>query len=173
MSIETIINDNITGSTFISLNTETEMPLNKTVSVNGVKQPNPHFGRVTKKTDGMNVIVFQNKTTNGYDNMVRRRLEKEGINPNDFVLSERKWGVRIPETPFITHNGETYLEVIVLSSGTTKYYVNGQEVQKDEIHGQKKVSKPAQGGLSDKVIVRTFKTSSIKSIVVNKETHVL
>ena len=128
MQIQDIINENVNGATFVALDTVTEPPLK------GGKS-NPHKGRVTKVMTGANVMVFQNKSINGYDAMVKRRLEKEGKNPGDFKLSPRAWGHRIPNTPFVEHNGQLYLEVIFLSSGTVHYELDGVQVDPAEIQG--------------------------------------
>lgn len=163
----------VNGATIISLDTETTLPLNKTIIANGERQPNPHFDRVKKRTTGLNVMIFSNSNTNSYSNMVRKRLVAEGKDPTTFVLSERKWGKRIEGTPFVDHKGETYIEVIVLRPGKTTCWVGTTAIHKEDIQGQKKTSKPTQGGLDNTVVLRTFKVSSIVAITMNKEKHVL
>ena len=119
--------ENVNGSTFISLDTITP------VKLTGGKS-NPLQGRVTKKTTGSNVMVFQNKKgSNSYSNMVNRRLEREGKIPT-FEVGPRTWGTRIPETPFIQHNDELYLEMIFLNSGKSEYLLDGKTFS-DEIEG--------------------------------------
>ena len=165
MQIQDIINENVNGATFVALDTVTEPRLK------GGKS-NPHKGRVTKVMTGANVMVFQNKSINGYDAMVKRRLEKEGKNPGDFKLSPRAWGHRIPNTPFVEHNGQLYLEVIFLSSGTVHYELDGVQVDPAEIQGLELTKQEGnQGGLSDKVIIRTFKVDNIKRVTINKEVY--
>jgi hypothetical protein len=135
---------------------------------------NPFQGRVTKRMTGASVMVFQNKKSNAYENMVNRRLEAEGKDPASFQLGERAWGTRIPETPFIEHKGQKYLEVIFLKSGSTELLVDGQPYS-DHIPGlpEEKTNADSQGGLDNKVIIRTFKLDSIKVIRVNKQEYVL
>lgn len=157
---------NVNGASFISFDTLTD------VTLTGGKK-NPHQGRVKKLHEGAQVMVFQNKKSNAYENMVKRRLEAEGKDPESFELSPRKWGTRIPETPFIEHNGGLYLEVIFLKPGKTTLLVDGK-VYDEKIHGEiagleRKVDEESQGGLENKVEVRTFKASSIRQIRVNKE----
>ena len=169
-NIRTTINENINGTTFISLTTSTEPRLT------GGKS-NPYKGRVKKITTGSNVMVFQNKNIHGYDAMVKRRLAKEGKNPASFVLSPRKWGVRVPNSPFVEHNGAYYLEVIFLKSGDTHYELDGivfdhtnkanqirLGLNLDKVEGH-------QGGLNDKVIIRTFKIDSITELTINGDTY--
>lgn len=154
----------VNGSTFISIDTITD------VKLTGGKK-NPFQGRVTKRTTGSTVMVFQNKTTNAYENMVKRRLEQEGKSQDDFVLGPRMWGTRIENTPFVEHNGQLYLEVIFLKAGKSELLVDGQQYT-GEIEGlPAEREESEQGGLSNKVIIRTFKVGSIKAITINKQRY--
>lgn len=170
-TLEALMKD-VNGSTFIGIDTET------LVTLKGGKK-NPYQGRVTKKVTGSNVMVFQNKTTNGYENMVKRRLEVEGKKPDSFDLSPRAWGTRRNGEPFVDHKGETYLEVIFLKAGEVQYNLDGKPcTQQDMIRLMKnglETDKPEgkQGGLEDKVIIRTFKLESVKAVTINHTKHVL
>lgn len=164
-NLYTLLTENVNGTTFISIDTET------VVKLKGGKS-NPFQGRVTKRVCGSNVMVFQNKNTNGYQAMVERRLEKEGKNPQSFKLSPRTWGQRIPNTPFVEHKGNYYLEVIFLKAGTVQYLVDGVVTNPSKIEGlETSKQEGEQGGLEDKVIIRTFKIDSIKHITINKNTY--
>lgn len=165
MNIKEIINDNVNGMTFIGLDTITVPKLTGGAS-------NPIQGFVTKHMTGANVMVFQNKSVNGYDAMVKRRLESEGKNPETFRLSPRSWGQRVEGTPFIRHNGNDYLEVIFLSSGSIHYELEGEVIDPRDIEGLN-LNKPEgqQGGLNDKVVIRTFKVESISRVTINKQSH--
>jgi hypothetical protein len=165
----------VNGSSFVSIDTLTS------VTLRGGKA-NPFQGRVTKRMTGASVMVFQNKKSNAYDNMVKRRLVAEGKDPESFKLGERAFGTRIPETPFIEHikkdtNGkqfiERYLEVIFLKAGTTELLVDGQPYS-GEIPGLPEDREPTgQGGLENQVIIRTYKCDSIKKIRIDKQEYVL
>lgn len=148
---------NLKGSSFIGLDTVTDIKLT------GGKG-NPFQGRVQKAASGHSVQLFSNKNSNGYENMVKRRLIAEGKDPEAFTLGERAWGTRIPNTAFVEHKGELYLEVIFLKSGDTTILLDniphagdipGMPVEKES---------SGQGGLENQVIVRTFKASSIKRL---------
>lgn len=152
----------VNGATFISIDTVTE------VKLTGGKQ-NPLQGRVTKENVGSNVMVFQNKTTNAYENMVNKRLAQEG--KGEFTVGPRSWGHRVPNTPFVEHNGNAYLEVIFLSSGRSQYCVDGVPFH-GHIDGLPVRSEGEQGGLENKVIIRTFNLDSIRSIVIDKQRHI-
>ena len=150
----------VTGNCIIGVCTRTVEPLT------GGKG-NDQQTRVEKHVEKSNVMVFTNQKQNGYDNMVKRRLTKEGKNPESFKIGERRWGTRIPNTPFVEHKGKLYMEVIFLRAGETSYTLDGAPIAKEDIQGLKSSSNGEQGGLNDKVIIRTYKISSLVSITIN------
>lgn len=154
---------NLNGNSFLGIDTITD------VKLKGGKS-NPLQGRVKKVVAGSTVQVFQNKHVNGYDAMVKRRLVAEGKCADDFQLSPRAWGVRLEGEPVIEHKGEKYLEVIFRKAGEVTYLVDGIPTDKAKITGLDD-DKPEgeQGGLSDgnKVIIRTYKLSSVRRIRVD------
>jgi hypothetical protein len=149
----------VNGCGIAGIETETEVKL-----LGGKK--NPMLGRVTKVMKGGNVLLFSNSNSNGYNNMVRRRLEKEGKNPEGFKLGKRVWGERVPETPMVLHKGELYMEAIFNQAPTqVQYLLDGEPIAKEDIIGLKeKPEEGKQGGLSDKVVIRTYKLSSIRKL---------
>jgi hypothetical protein len=150
----------IAGVTFAGIDSTVE------VKLKGGKS-NLQNGHITKKTIGSNVMLFTNTNSSGYENMVKKHLEKEGLNPDSFTVGERKWGFRIPNSPIIVHNGGTfYLDVIFLKAGKSEYFLDGKHIDKENIVGlDEKISAPSQG-LSDEniVVIRTYKLSSIDEI---------
>lgn len=159
---------NVNGAAFIGIDTITE------VKLTGGKS-NPFQGRVTKASNGNSVQVFTNKNSNAYKNMVERRLVAEGKNPDDFKLGERAWGKRIPNTPFVEHNGALYLEVIFLKPGDTTLLLDGLPYtgKKEDITGYPVDKEPTgQGGLENQVVIRTFKADSIKRLRVDHVEYV-
>jgi hypothetical protein len=154
---------NVNGASFIGLDTLTE------VKLTGGKK-NPQQGRVTKRMVGASVMVFTNKNTNGYEAMVQRRLLAEGKMPWDFIVGERAWGTRIPDMPIVEHfkDGATkyYLEVIFLNPGAVEYLLDGMHIKAADIEGlpQHKDNADSQGGLDNKVIIRTFAADSITEL---------
>jgi len=159
------IMQSVNGASFIGIDTTTD------VKLKGGKK-NELQGLVEKVTIGSSVMVFQNKTKNGYHEMIKRRLEKEGKSPDSFELGPRSWGTRMEGIPFVEHKGEYYLEVIFLHSGNSHYEVMGHVVSANHIEGlpESRSESSGQGGLEDKVVIRTFKVSSITKITINKET---
>ncbi len=163
--------NSVNDASFIGIDTRTEPKIRKTLDTKDGRIENPHYGRITKLTSGSSVMVFQNKNSNGYTNMINRRLIKEGKNPESFTLSPRTWGTRVENLPLVEHKGQYYLEVIFLKSGETTYLLDGQPIEESEITGLSPVNLGSQGGLDDKVIIRSMKMSSISSMTVNKETY--
>jgi len=155
----------INGASFIGIDTMT------TEKLTGGKK-NDQQGRVRKMTTSSSVMVFQNKNSNAYENMVKRRLEAEGKSTT-FEVKPRVWGVRIEGTPLIEHNGRFYLEVIFLKSGDTSYMLDDQPIKKDLINGLPVKKASGQGGLNDQVIIRSFKIESLSRITINKETYLI
>jgi hypothetical protein len=155
---------NVNGASFIGIDTIT------TPVLTGGKG-NPQQGRVQKRMVGASVMAFQNKKANGYENMVKRRLEKEGKAPESFVLGNRAWGTRLEDLPIVEHikDGAVkhYLEVIFLAPGTIEYLLDGVVVPASQIQGLKESAEGAQGGLNDKVVIRTFDVASVTEIRVD------
>lgn len=151
--------DKVNGATFAGLDTVTQ------VKLKGGKK-NPFQGRVTKMTKGSTVMLFTNKNSNGYENMVKRRLEKEGKDAESFALKPRAWGQRIENSPFVEHKDKKYIECIFIKGGESVYMVDGKEVSKDEIEGlpDAKPSDDSQGGVENKVVIRTYAIDSIEKM---------
>lgn len=163
--VKTVI-DSIHGTKFASIDTTTAVTL-----LGGKK--NPMQGRVTKKTTGSTVILAVS-AENVYANMVKKRLVEEGKDFTEFELKPRAWGVRDGDTCFIDHKGKKYLECIFVRSGDSKYYLDDDEIETKDIEGFKETVKEnseSQGGLENKVIIRTFDIDSIDEIRINKESY--
>lgn len=157
---------NVNGNTIISIDTVT------TPKLKGGRK-NPMQGQIRKIMISGNVMVFTNKRSNGYENMVMRRLAAEGKDPASFQLGERAWGERIEGTPFVQHNGQLYLEVIFLKPGKTHFEHGVRPIDRSEIQGLEEREEGEQGGLENKVVIRTFKADSISSITIDGQRHVL
>jgi hypothetical protein len=153
--------ENLAGGTFVGLDTLTKVPLK------GGKK-NIHQGRVTKHMTGATVMCFTNQKGSAYEAMVRRRLEQEGRDPN-FEVGPRAWGTRITGTPFVEHRGEYYLEVLFLKSGDISYLLDGLVVAKSAIQGLESpaVSENSQGGLENRVQIRSFSLESVLALRAN------
>jgi hypothetical protein len=152
---------NVSGASFVTIDTVTVPKLT------GGKK-NPHQGRVQKFMTGANVMVFQNKNSNGYENMVNRRLIAEGKDPSNFTLGPRSWGTRLENMPIVEHTKDGtvkhYLEVIFLKAGASYFTLDGNVVPASSIQGLQESAEGEQGGLSDKVVIRTFDVENITQI---------
>ncbi len=156
----------VNGASFIAISTDTAPIMNRTIGGRGTP-PNPHYGRIIKRQKNSNVMVFQNKKTNGYRNMVRKRLLAEGKDPESFVLEPRRWGTRLPNLPIVEHEGHYYLEVIFLTPGPVEYLLDGKPIDPNNIIGLRNFPPPEQGGLSRKVQLRVVKFDSIRHISID------
>lgn len=161
---------NLDGATFAALDTVTKPVLK------GGKS-NPMQGKIEKRCIGHRVMLFSNKKSSGYENKVRRHLEREGKNPDSFELGPLPWGERLPESPIIHNKGKFYLQVVFLASGSVEYratqnivryspdfmveYEAGDIIPKDEIDGLNERSGSEHQGLDNEVIVRTYSLDSI------------
>lgn len=153
----------IAGASFVGMDTLTDVKLLK----GGRAATNPHYGRVKKLMTGANVMVFTNENSNGYENMVKRRLAAEGKDPGTFTVSPLTWGTRIEGTPFLEHKGEKYIQVIFHRDVAPKieYLLDGQVTDKDTIQGwPAERENTGQAGLENHVPVRAFKVSSIVAV---------
>lgn len=165
MTIQEQLN-NFKGSQIIGIDTLT------TVELSGGKT-NPMQGKVKKLVEGSQVMIFKNGK--GYFNMVTRRLKKQmqelrlvttlqlfdAIEGKQWEPKPRQWGQRVANSPFVSHKENTYLECIFLRPGSVKYFLDGIEIPKDQIIGLKDKVEGDQGGLIDKVIIRTYGLDSI------------
>lgn len=157
--------ENVTGASFVSIDTET-VPTLKGGKGNHMQ------GHVVKRMKGASVMVFSNRKTNAYEAMVQRRLQAEGKNPASFTVSERKWGTRMANLPIVEHKGQQYLEVIFLKGGKVEYLYQGQPIDKTAILGLEDKSEAEQGGLDDKVVIRDFKAESIRAVRIDSVEYV-
>jgi hypothetical protein len=166
MQTNTLFNafQNVNGASFVGFDSLTP------VALTGGKK-NPMQGRVTKRMTGAQVMVFQNKNTNGYEAMIQRRLAAEGKDPASFELGERAWGTRVPNLPIVQHEKDgvvkTYMEVIFLNPGKSEYLLDGNAIAKADIVGLKDSVEGEQGGLEHKVVIRTFAAENITTLRVD------
>jgi hypothetical protein len=116
-------------------------------------------------------MVFTNQNSNGYENMVQRRLVAEGKDPASFELGARAWGTRVPNMPIVEHfkDGVTkyYLEVIFLKPGKSVYLLDGAPIAASDIEGLATAEAGEQGGLENKVHIRSFAADSITELRVD------
>lgn len=158
----------VKGTTFANIDTVTK------VKLTGGKS-NPLANRdITKIVTGSSVILFFTSNSNGYENMVRKQMMREGIPQNEFQLKSMGYGTPIAGTPFLEHHGETYIGMVFLKPGKTSYYIDGVPANASSIPGLPVTtpSSESQGGIKKKIIYRSYKVSSIKTIRALKQTFI-
>ena len=158
----------IHGSTFISVVTNTEPTMRKT--------GNKYAGRIRKVNKVSGRVNFQ------YEEGVRRRLEKAGKNPDDFV-GGTSWHepvkVEGKMTPLCKHKtkDDYYLRFALENAGTPTYIdENGNEVAESELSPFFPEKKSyANQGLDDEDTLKilTYGLDSIESIQIKGETLVV
>lgn len=126
---------------------------------------------IQKVTTGVRIILFTNKKSSGYENMVKRRLEEAGKDPNGFVLGDLLWGTRLPDSPVIENKGKHYLQCILLSEGQSKYFIGGREVPQDGLMLRQRSNNQGLPTGSE-VVVACYKLENITRIALMGETLV-
>jgi len=158
MNLEELENilDGVEGSAKFKIDTLTD------VKLKGGKK-NEMQGRVQKRTKNAVVTVYNKYNQGGYESLVKEQMELEGKDPSTFELKPRAWGVRIENTPFVENKGKHYIECFFENPGETEYLLDGVFYEGD-IEGlpEKKINEDSQGGIENKVIVRTFSIDSIE-----------
>lgn len=127
---------------------------------------NPLQGQV-REVKSQRVMVFTNSEESGYENMVKRRMQEEGIDPESWNENEVRWGTRIPNSPLISHKDKFYVECIILEEEDVHYYHDNEELTPDQIPGLDPEKAAWQGGIQNKVKVRRYAIDSIKEIRFN------
>ena len=132
---------------------------------------NPFQGRIQKRMKNSKILLATNSM---YADTVKSRLASEGKDPENFVLQPRKWGSRMENMPVVAHNKDGqvkhYLEVIFESSGVVEYLLDNDVVDPTTIEGfesNNSESENSQGGLQNKVIIRTFDMDSVVELRIN------
>jgi len=156
---------NMGGCKFASMTTETVPPL-KSPKTNGLVNP-----------DGSSRIVKRSKVTLAtgnnlnYKSVINRRLDKEGKEQIEEV-KPRQWGERIPNTPFVLHKGQLYLETLILGVSDTRYFFDGKEVQKSDIKDylNEKPNSDTYNLDSFAPIWRDYKLSNIRQVTTDGQT---
>lgn len=145
------------GAKMCTIISETEPRMRKT--------NNPFVGLVTKRCR-LNITVGFN-----YQNSVNRVRTKEGGSA-DFTPSERKWGQKVPGTPFVMHNDAMYVEAKPNSSPSFVEYVHrttGEIIAKETLNEwlQEARSAAEHQGVSEdnEVIVRTYSINNITDLI--------
>jgi hypothetical protein len=89
------------------------------VKLTGGKK-NPMQGRVTKVHDSFVVMLFANKLSNAYENMINRRLVADG-KEGGFKVGKLPFGVKVKDTACIEYaeKNTDYLQTIYVQNAVT------------------------------------------------------
>ena len=157
---------NLGACKFASIVAET-VPTLKAPKTNGLLNP-----------DGSSRIVKRSKITLAtgdnlsYKSVVNGRLRKQG---EDEVaeVQPRKWGERVPNTPFVIHKGQLYLETLILGVSSTQYFMDGKEVQKSEIAGflAEKPNADTYGLTDSAPVWRDYKLCNIREVKTDQKVY--
>lgn len=128
-------------------------------------------GVVTKKLTGATVMIFAQEDHTAFSVQVKRRMEKEGLDPDSWESGPLLYGEWIDDTMFIVHTkkGATeptyYLRVHFVNSGKVEHFLDGKPIAKaDIVNTSAPKSKGGQGGQADQIQVRNYKLDSITAI---------
>ena len=141
------------------------------------KTGNPFYGKVVKVQD-----LSCSVGSWSYRQAVNNRRLKEWQNallqdentprPEDFVPAARAWGQRVPNTPFVEHKGQNYVELSVHKCLRQVYLDDqGNPVSKELLEPYLQKSK--DGGrqdLDNPVILRDVKIDNIVSVTYGGDT---
>lgn len=119
-------------------------------------------GRIQKNTRCQ--VVLNPHYANSVNNQ-RGRETEVGEYMEEFVAIPRSWGTRIEGTSFVEHRGKTYLEVQVLRSLTTEYFIDGQPVPNDVAQALLHAPRESKRQTTDKaVILRDYNVENITRV---------
>lgn len=149
----------IRGAKMCTIISETDPRMKKT--------GNPFVGQILKRTRLNVTINFI------YQNSVNRVRTKEG-NTADFEAKPRKWGQKVPGTPFVMHNDQMYLEAKPNAAKPQVEFINnvsGEIVLKEALAQWLPTpsSQAEAQGVSEEneVIVRTYAINNITDWIVD------
>lgn len=132
------------------------------------KKGNPFKDRKVEKVAHVYGIVnfrYQNSVNNQ-----RVRENKE----DDFQSAPRKWGKRIPKTPFVEHKDKKYLEVKRERVEYT-FYIDGQEIGEDQAQVLEQYlysSEPKRQKVNNTIVLRDYKLESIEQLKANNQMYI-
>lgn len=123
---------------------------------------------VIRETVGERVMLFHTRGASGYENKVKRELERLGLDPNQFKVGDLPWGERVGNLPLITHRGFHYLQTIFLKPGESRYFIGTMEVPRPKFLSERFA--PGQGLPEGRqVIVNTYNIENISKLRLMKE----
>ena len=132
------------------------------------KTGNP-FGQVNKRSEVNGMVNWH------YQNAVNRQRARED-SATDFEARPRKWGKRIPKSPFVVHKGALYLEVKVERSLNHRYVTpDGRALTDADVAPflPKRSSNAAHQGVEREIILRDYRVDHMDAISIDGERLVI
>jgi hypothetical protein len=146
----------VRGAKIVSIETRTEPRLLAKHPSSGA--PNPFKGNVVKVSRVNGIINWR------YGNSVNRQRVREGLAP-DFAAVPRKWGVRLPGTPLVEHDGRTYLELKVERFMEQRYdSLDGRELPFAAVEAYLPSRGASRQGVEREIVVRDYDLANIVSL---------
>jgi len=141
------------------------------------KRGNPYLGKLFKVSTVSGTLNWH------YTAEVNKQRDREGgfeivdgvptvKEVETFVAKERKWGTRLPNSPFVEHKGNFYLEMKVNESQGHQYrdenneLVEGEALEKRKAFFSKKSSSSRQG-VENQIILRDYRFDRITAITLH------
>lgn len=171
----------INGSTWVSMDLETEVKLNKFYrDADGNRVPNPHYGRVTKRQTVRGYLAT-NKVINAFEAATNRKLKAAG-SKETYKVKEHPYADRVGTSAMLVHkdDGTLYVQYFPLLDDNGKpvvkntvYLLDGKPIAYDDILGKPAPRKESTVKTKDvgevvKPPIRNPKIESIKAIRLNK-----
>lgn len=150
------------GKEFRGFGTLTTMREVKPSEIKGGKGSG-YAGRIQKFSRFQ--VVLNPTYTNAVNNQ-RGRETEVGEYMEEFKPEPRRWGKRLEGTSLVENKGKFYLEVQVLRSFETQWFLDGQPVQSEDVkpllHQRKGESKKQQ--TEKAVILRDYGVNTIRTL---------
>jgi len=148
---------NLSGTKIVTLVVETDPGKKK------------YKGRFIKKSKVNGVINWI------YSNAVNKQRTKEG-KPANFSSHMRRWGFRIPKTPFVEHNGNQYLELKLQHVYKTQYFHKTgfikRRINPSDFSDMLQTDKsPTNQGIENPIVLKDYRLDRIREITIDKETY--
>lgn len=146
------------GAKMVTIISSTEPPMRKTA--------NPFYGRVRKISRVNGVIGWQ------YESAVNRQRDREQRPENadgtieHFFAEPRKWGERLPGSPWVSHKQQMYLELKVERVLGHEYRCDGKPIDVAELEPwlQRKTGESSRQGVEKEIILRDYRLDSILAV---------
>jgi len=157
--------ENAPKNSIVDIEYVTVLKMNKTgLNSEGEKIQNPYHNIVEKSN------IITGKINFNYKDEKQKFNSDHGIeDPEETVVKKRTWGEKTKEgSSVVKKNGQFYLEMIVQDTAKPTFCNSktGKEISKEEL----KPFMPNRNYSSEgekRISIRTFKFSSIKSIILN------